>query len=90
MFKKFFYCCQDNEKKDPAILVDTNDNSNNYQISPNILNNDNINGKIEDHSIETIKNIENKELDLVINDNNDDKKSFCKKILKLQITTTAA
>ena len=80
MFKKFFYCCQDNEKKDPAILVDTNDNSNNYQISPNILNNDNINGKIEDHSIETIKNIENKELNLVINDNNDDKKSFCKKI----------
>ena len=80
MFKQFFFCCQDEEKKDLTIMVDTNNNSNNCQISTNILNNDNTNGKIDDHIIETIKNIGNNDLNLIIDNKKDNKKLFFKKV----------
>ena len=79
MFKHFFYCCQSNENKDPAIIVDTNNNSNNCQISTNTLNNDNT-GKIDDHIIETLKNIENNQLGVNIHDKEDNKNIFSNKL----------
>ena len=79
MFKHFFYCCQSNENKDPAIIVDTNNNSNNCQISTNTLNNDNT-GKIDDHMIETFKNIENNQLGVNIHDKEDNKNIFSNKL----------